>query len=295
MFALGVLMFIGNLRYFGPTGGARRRQSVGCADASNGRCRRRRRRTTSRCCRCRVAAIRCGKAAWRTRRRGADALEARTRASCCIEGREALGISPLDGNAGCDPEDARGFAIRRFWLGLFATLFFAGLLLRSPSFAVVAAWRARSRSSRGCGRRALLQREPQTARRREREADVTAGLDATLPVGSAGERSGGWWGVLTLIVTEGSLFGYLIFTYLYLAGANAVSWPPEGLPKLGLGVLNTAFLLSSSGFVWFCERACGAKGRKRSVDRRDAVPRSCSASCSCGIQVQRVAQSSVRD
>ncbi|ABE30784.1 cytochrome c oxidase subunit III family protein [Paraburkholderia xenovorans LB400] len=75
-----------------------------------------------------------------------------------------------------------------------------------------------------------------------------------LPVGSAGERSGGWWGCLTLIVTEGALFGYLIFSYLYLASQSSQHWPPEGLPKLGLGIANTFILLSSSVFVWLCER-----------------------------------------
>ncbi|NKJ51146.1 heme-copper oxidase subunit III [Burkholderia sp. SG-MS1] len=76
----------------------------------------------------------------------------------------------------------------------------------------------------------------------------------SLPVGSAGERSGGWWGCLMLIVTEGSLFGYLIFSYLYLASQSPQHWPPEGLPKLGLGIANTLILLSSSVFVWWCER-----------------------------------------
>ncbi|WP_133650879.1 cytochrome c oxidase subunit 3 [Paraburkholderia flava] len=83
-----------------------------------------------------------------------------------------------------------------------------------------------------------------------------------LPVGSAGERSGGWWGCLTLIVTEGALFGYLIFSYLYLAMQTTQSWPPEGLPKLGLGSANTAILLSSSVFVWLCER-CVRRRRLR--------------------------------
>jgi cytochrome c oxidase subunit 3 len=92
--------------------------------------------------------------------------------------------------------------------------------------------------------------------------EVTAGHEYTLPVGSAGERSGGWWGCLTLIVTEGSLFGYLIFSYLYLAAQTGQQWPPEGLPKLGLGILNTGVLLSSSGFVWFCER-CVRRRRLR--------------------------------
>src|ERR1700761_3116799 len=83
-----------------------------------------------------------------------------------------------------------------------------------------------------------------------------------LPIGSAGERSGGWWGCFTLIATEGALFGYLIFSYLYLASQSQQHWPPEGLPKLGLGSANTVILLSSSVFVWFCER-CVRRRRLR--------------------------------
>ncbi|SAL01221.1 cytochrome c oxidase subunit I [Caballeronia pedi] len=76
----------------------------------------------------------------------------------------------------------------------------------------------------------------------------------TLPAGSPGERSGGWWGCLTLVATEAALFGYLIFSYLYLASQTTQPWPPEGLPKLGLGLANTSILLSSSVFVWGSER-----------------------------------------
>ena len=76
----------------------------------------------------------------------------------------------------------------------------------------------------------------------------------TLPVGSAGVRTTGWLGCLMLIATEASLFGYLIFAYLYLAVQNTRHWPPEGLPKLPISAANTVILLSSSVFVWFCER-----------------------------------------
>ncbi|PPK72204.1 cytochrome c oxidase subunit 3 [Methylobacter tundripaludum] len=75
-----------------------------------------------------------------------------------------------------------------------------------------------------------------------------------LPVGSEGKRSGGWWGVLALIVTEGSLFGYLLFTYFYLAAQSEQHWPPDGLPVLLMPGLNTLILLASSIFVWACER-----------------------------------------
>ncbi|MFP3740729.1 cytochrome c oxidase subunit 3, partial [Burkholderia sp. SIMBA_019] len=47
-----------------------------------------------------------------------------------------------------------------------------------------------------------------------------------------------------------ALFGYLIFSYLYLASQSAQPWPPEGLPKLGISGLNTVLLLASSVFVW---------------------------------------------
>lgn len=75
-----------------------------------------------------------------------------------------------------------------------------------------------------------------------------------LPVGSAGDRSGGWWGVMALIATEGSLFVYLLFTYFYLASQTEQHWPPEGLPGLRVSGINTLLLLSSSGFVWASER-----------------------------------------
>ena len=92
-------------------------------------------------------------------------------------------------------------------------------------------------------------------------ADAIDAFDTTraLPIGSAGERSSGWWGVWTMIATESALFGYLIFSYLYLASQSAQHWPPEGLPKLGIGSANTLVLLSSSVFVWFCERCIRRK------------------------------------
>jgi len=87
-------------------------------------------------------------------------------------------------------------------------------------------------------------------------------FDQPLPVGSDGKLSGGWWGVLALIVTEGSLFGYLLFAYFYLAAQTEQQWPPTGLPDLLLPGINTAILLLSSVCVWASER-CTRKKQTR--------------------------------
>jgi cytochrome c oxidase subunit 3 len=86
-------------------------------------------------------------------------------------------------------------------------------------------------------------------------------LDQPLPVGSEGKLAGGWWGILALIVTEGSLFGYLLFTYFYLSSQAEQHWPPEGLPSLLLPGINTAILVASSVCVWASER-CVARKKK---------------------------------
>ena len=172
-------------------------------------------------------------------------------------GREALGVTPLSGEPDVIlkmPEDSYA----PFVLGVGATFVFVGLLLHSVFLTVLAglccatallAWMWPQRE--------LGQREPfapQPAKPEETgESPATAGSEdasLALPIGAAGQHAGGWWGVLTLIVTEASLFGYLLFSYLYLASQSGQKWPPEGLPKLGLSGVNTAILLTSSVFVW---------------------------------------------
>src|SRR5688500_5614609 len=84
-----------------------------------------------------------------------------------------------------------------------------------------------------------------------------------LPVGSAGKLSTGWWGILALIVTEASLFGYLLFAYFYLASQTEQAWPPEGLPPLLVPTVNTALLLASSAAIWAAARYI-RQGREQS-------------------------------
>lgn len=83
-----------------------------------------------------------------------------------------------------------------------------------------------------------------------------------LPVGNAGSTSTGWWGVWTLIITEGSLFGYLLLSYFYLLFQAPLHWPPGGNPTLLMPAINTAVLLTSSVCIEASAR-CIKRGRMR--------------------------------
>jgi cytochrome c oxidase subunit 3 len=82
----------------------------------------------------------------------------------------------------------------------------------------------------------------------------TLKIEKPLPVGNLGPRNTGLWGAWTLILTEGSLFAYLLVTYAYLALTSGQGWPPEGPPKLIVPAVNTLILLASSGCVVAAER-----------------------------------------
>jgi cytochrome c oxidase subunit 3 len=74
-----------------------------------------------------------------------------------------------------------------------------------------------------------------------------------VPVGSIRRRGTGWWGVLTLILTEGSLFVYLLFSYYYFASQSSGGFLPAKPPSLDLSLPNTAILLASSVAVWWSD------------------------------------------
>lgn len=90
-------------------------------------------------------------------------------------------------------------------------------------------------------------------------------FDSPLPVGSVNHHAGGWWGMWTLIGTESALFGYLIFSYLYLYSQGGGAWPPDGLPKMGPAIFNTVVLLTSSVFVLLSERSVKRAQRSMAV------------------------------
>jgi len=64
-----------------------------------------------------------------------------------------------------------------------------------------------------------------------------------------------------MILTEASLFGYLLFAYFYLDAQTRAAWPPDGAPALLLPSMNTGVLLASSLAVWLGERAL-KRGRR---------------------------------
>jgi cytochrome c oxidase subunit 3 len=86
--------------------------------------------------------------------------------------------------------------------------------------------------------------------------------DITLPIGGSSRNASGWWGIWMLIITEASLFGYLLLIYFYQWMYRPSRWPTDGMPKLMMPGINTLILLSSSGFVWWAER-CIKRDRVR--------------------------------
>jgi cytochrome c oxidase subunit 3 len=92
-------------------------------------------------------------------------------------------------------------------------------------------------------------------------SDATLRETAPLPVGSIGRHASGWWGVLTVIMTEGALFAYLLFSYYYFAVQYGREFLPDRLPGFRLSLPNTIILLASSVAVWWGERA-GRRGER---------------------------------
>lgn len=76
----------------------------------------------------------------------------------------------------------------------------------------------------------------------------------TLPVGSKAHHASGWWGMLTVIATEATLFAYLLFSYFYIASHAIGAWPPHGMPKFSLAIPGTIVLVAGSVTMWWGER-----------------------------------------
>lgn len=79
-------------------------------------------------------------------------------------------------------------------------------------------------------------------------------------------RSVGWWGIVVVIATEGTIFLGLLSTYFFLR-ASSPRWPPAGVeaPELPLISVFTVVLLASSLPIFWAEAgiARGQQGRLR--------------------------------
>ena len=60
--------------------------------------------------------------------------------------------------------------------------------------------------------------------------------------------------MLGIIVTEGALFGYLLFSYFYCAVQLPPTWTPEPQPNLTYALPATVVMLLSSSAIWWGQR-----------------------------------------
>jgi heme/copper-type cytochrome/quinol oxidase subunit 3 len=85
----------------------------------------------------------------------------------------------------------------------------------------------------------------------------------SLPIGSPGRKSAGWFGAMTLIATEASLFLYLLFGYFYFAIWSSAGFLPRELPKFNLSGPDTVVLLLSSVIVRWGEKGARKGNRQQ--------------------------------
>lgn len=88
-------------------------------------------------------------------------------------------------------------------------------------------------------------------------ADIGGGI--RLPTSVTGPVSHSWWAMIVLMLVAGTVFGCLVFSYLYLWTVNPGAWPPpDRTPPDALRPLAVAaLLLASSGLVAAARRAVG--------------------------------------
>ena len=83
---------------------------------------------------------------------------------------------------------------------------------------------------------------------------ASATADALTPVQGQG-RPTAWWGIVCVIMTEGTIFAGLIASYFFLR-ASSTEWPQGHLelPKLGLSIVFSLVLWGSSIPMMVAER-----------------------------------------
>ncbi len=93
-------------------------------------------------------------------------------------------------------------------------------------------------------------------------ADIGGGL--RLPVYMAGPDSQAWWAMVILMLVAGSLYGCLLFSYLYLWTVSPEVWPAT-VPDAVWPLAAAGLLVLSSGAVGYANRAVSRNGDCRAL------------------------------
>ena len=88
---------------------------------------------------------------------------------------------------------------------------------------------------------------------------VEIGGGVRLPVYCSGPDSQAWWAMVILMLVSGSLYGCLVFSYLYLWTVSPQVWPAAA-PPAAYAAVAAALLLAGSGAVGLANRAVARSG-----------------------------------
>jgi cytochrome c oxidase subunit 3 len=75
-----------------------------------------------------------------------------------------------------------------------------------------------------------------------------------------------WWGMVMLVLTEGTLFAVLVASYFYLRWKTQSGWPPDGMPdpKLARPSVYTGVLMAS-GVTMAAAQVAARRGRQAAL------------------------------
>jgi cytochrome c oxidase subunit I+III len=88
------------------------------------------------------------------------------------------------------------------------------------------------------------------------QAPVDIGSGLQLPAYATGSASHSWWAMMILVLVSGSIFGSLVFAYLFLWTVAPQGWPMggAGMPAPAWPLASAAMLAASSGWVAWLNR-----------------------------------------
>ena len=92
--------------------------------------------------------------------------------------------------------------------------------------------------------------------------DIGAGIK--LSDYMTGRRSHAWWGVVVLLLVDGTIFACLVFSYFYLWTVTVSGWPPSrfDVPTASASIIAAGTWIASSGLVSIAHRQLrGGAGR----------------------------------